>query len=80
MEDRHYSHLELTAEEKELFLTYIQQPTQLGGLDPAKFLKAASVLLRNLSPENILAPVLMEVTENIVNILLQNYNNSITDR
>ena len=79
MEDRHYSHLELTTEEREIFLNYIRQPSQPGRLDPAKFLKAASILFRNLSPQNILAPVLLEVTGNITRILVQDHDKSITD-
>ena len=79
MEDHHTNLLELTIEETELLLSYIRQPTQSCGLDPAKLLKAASVLFQ-MGNQSTSAPLLTEITQSVISLLLQDCNdNCITE-
>ena len=79
MEDHHYSLLELTEEEIDLLLRYIRQPAQFCELDPAKFLKAASVLFRKVPPQSISVRLLTEITQSVINLLQKDFDNTIME-
>ena len=74
MNNSHTKLLELTIEESELLLSFIKEPTQPAGLDPAKLLKATSVLFREVSSQPISAGTLNQITSGVINLLCRNCN------
>ena len=79
MADCHTNLLKITTEEMELLLCYIRQPKQPGGLDPTKLLRAASVLYQEFPSQSIPASLVIELIQNLVSLLLQDYDNCIIE-
>ena len=71
--------LELTVEESELLLGFIRQPMQPAGVDPAKLLKAASVLFREFPTQTVSAHFFTELCESVVSLLYKNHDDCVTE-
>ena len=62
----------MTDEESQLLLTYIRDEVMLpGGLDPAKFLMATSVLYGDVYPQNVSGPLAVTLAEIVVQTIIK---------
>ena len=66
MGDNHTQLLELTTEEAKLLLGFIKQPV---GLDPAKLLKATSILFRECPKQTMSVKFFIELCEGVVSVI-----------
>lgn len=79
MESHHTHLLEMTAEEAKLLLHYIRCPKLPGGLDPAKFLMATSVLYREFCSQNASSFLVREIVQSVIDLILQDCDNSVLE-
>ena len=79
MDDSHAKLLELTAEEAELLLSIITQLKKSCRLDPAKLLKATSVLFREFPLQSIPAQFFTDLCQTTFSLLSNNYDICITE-
>ena len=80
MEDCHKILLKMTDEESQLLLTYIRDEIMLpGGLDPAKFLMATSILYGDACPQNVSGPLAVTLAEIVVQKIVKLHDNCVLE-
>ena len=80
LEDCDKTLLKMTDEESQLILAYIKDNIMLpGGLDPAKFLMATSILYGDVCPQNASGPLALTLAETVVQYIFQLHDNCILE-
>ena len=79
MEDCHKTLLKMTDEESQLLLTYVTETNLPGGLDPAKFLMATSILFGDVCPQNASGPLAVTVAEIVVQKIINLHDNCVLE-
>ena len=80
IEDCHKILLKMTDEESQLLLTYIRDEIMLpGGLDPAKFLMATSVLYGDVYPQNVSGPLAVTLAEIVVQTIIKLHDSCVLE-
>ena len=70
----------MTDEESQLLLTYIRDEIMLpGGLDPAKFLMATSILYGDVYPQNVSGPLAVTLAEIVVQKIVKLHDKCILE-
>ena len=80
IEDCHKTLLKMTEEESQLLLTYVRDKVILpGGLDPAKFIMATSVLYGDVYPQNASGPHAVTLAEIVVQQIIKAHDKHILE-
>ena len=79
LEDHHKTLLKMTDEESQLLLAYVKEVKLPGGLDPAKFLMATSILYSDVCPWNSSEQLSVTVAETVVQHIFNIQDNCILE-
>ena len=69
----------MTDEESQLLLTYVSETNFPGGVDPAKFLMATSILYGDACPQNASGPLALTLAETVVKQIFNLQDNCILE-